>query len=251
MTQYDLLLEKFTKIDWSEEKQQLKNSELHKFPFLPLDIRIPKADRKIIREQLELANSKKWHYCDSDTPQPGADKLWFYGIKDNNEKNNIVDDYKKWWHLSSSNKIKNFDDLQETLSDYDFDWKIKVKEIQNFIDQFPKKKLYNLEGINYEPNGKSYVHWDREHFFKTHGDRLYGRLYIPIEWEDDATLYWYGFGKVPIESGRVYIINTMQIHGSHNNSNSHRYAMHFMIDPRVQEYYDLLHSSKIKFLKTF
>ena len=247
--QHDLLLEEFKNINWHEERQQLKTSPLNKFPFLPLDIKIPTADRKIIFEQLKEQN-KKMNEIPLFGPdyQPGANKIWFYGMRTGTD---WIKDYKEWYKISSDTDIQDIDHLDRIMSKYDYEWKIECPELKTFRDSFPKKKLYSVEGGNYQPDGKAYVHHDREKFNRVSGDLLYGRIYIPIEWEDSASLYWYGFGKVPIESGRVYVLNTRQIHGSHNQSTEHRYAVHFAINPKTNKFEDLLKSSKQNFLKTF
>ena len=249
---HDNVLKHFLSSDWTQEKQKLKTAKLVDYPFLPLDMKIDASDLKIIHEKIKLItkNEKRWNYGYNNKPEPGADKIWYYGMKSSEKSKEEL--YKEYFHHISRKDLVDLDRLEESFNGTEFGWHTDIPELSQFVDSIPCKKLYNAEGINYAPNGRGYVHTDKEMFYRAeYLNDLPGRLYLPLEWSEGANFAWAGFGNMPVESGRLYVINSRFIHGSWNKSTDHRYSIIMIHDPRTEEFGELVKRSQEKFLQTF
>ena len=233
----DKLLERFLSTQWSEsERMQSLNVANDELPYLPLDIKIPDQDLKIIVETINSFNSDNFfYYCTTKHSFPtNMEKLVFFG----------VEDYKKFFQWSAD--AQSHEDFELNFNKHHAEWHIKIPELINFCESLPVKQLYSVESRNAKPDGKEYVHVDKEKMFSG----MHNRLYIPLYWPSEAEFSFSGIGKMWIDPGRLYVFNGNRTpHGSHNKSNQRRLSLIIHANTLTEDYNDLIKDSVKKYKK--
>lgn len=101
--------------------------------------------------------------------------------------------------------------------DYYRDTDLIFGYVKDLKDQFPQSTQWSVAG--HPPGTKISLHTDSSNYLKVH---------IPIVTNDQA-YFVFEDEKVVLETGKVYLINTLVLHGTENLGNTDRVHLFFKI----------------------
>jgi len=117
-----------------------------------------------------------------------------------------------------------------------------------FWKDFPAERFARMRFMKLKPGGNIGLHNDRPKQFPPSLVDFLLPINVAITHPEDCRMFVEGYGFVPWEPGKVFLVNIMQNHMVINNSDQDRIHMIAQVHPgnRKKEFMDLLIRSAVK-----